>query len=91
MSKMSSEVVPSNTANFDATTPDFWFGMAKWAKDTNQFNGFVRRFIFNVGVLKSTGKTLSDKQLVWANKLLTDSAELGFVASPVVSDEISNE
>jgi hypothetical protein len=77
---------PASPCSVDVTfadTPaDYWFALAKWSKENNQFNGFVRRFIFNVGVMKSNGKELSEKQLVWANKILQESSVNGFNHTP---------
>ncbi len=71
--------VEDGAADVLSTPAEYWFALAKWAKDANHYNGFVRRFLFNVGVLKSTGKTLSEKQVTWAAKLMRESATLGFV------------
>lgn len=64
--------------SFEETSSNFWFAMAKWSREGNHFNSFVRRFIYNIGMYKSTGKELSEKQLAWGVKILTDSCALGF-------------
>lgn len=66
------------------TPPAYWFAMAKWAKETEQYNPFVRRFLFNVGTIKSSGKELSEKQSAWALRVMNESRDKGyvFVAEP---------
>lgn len=91
-SDMSSTVVTGISSQtppitFEATSSNFWFALAKWSREGNHFNSFVRRFIYNIGVYKSSGKDLSEKQTVWARKILEDSTALGFVHLDAVADK----
>jgi len=57
--------------------PDVWFKISKWAKDTDNFNGFQRSLAYNMGKLVAGGRKPSRKQAVQAWKLLEEAGRLG--------------
>lgn len=57
-----------------------WFALSKWAKETNNFQPWLRSMLFSVGAVVSRGKAPSIKQSKHAIKALDDAKEKGFVA-----------
>ncbi len=61
------------------TEPDMWKSMAAWAKDTNNFQGWQRKFMFNIGSqLDSSSFVPSQKQAVRAQLTYEEAESLGF-------------
>ena len=57
-----------------------WFSMARWAKETNNFQTWQRSLIFTVGTLIGRDKDPSYKQAHQALKVYEESIEKGFSA-----------
>lgn len=57
--------------------PDVWFRISKWAKETDNLNGFQRSLAYNMGKIVASGRKPSRKQAVQAWKLLEESGRLG--------------
>ena len=64
------------TAEVPAKT---WFALAKWAKETNNFQPWLRSMLFSVGTIVSRGKKPSVKQSRQAIKALEEAVDKGFV------------
>lgn len=57
---------------------DVWFGVANWAKETNNLQAWQRGLAFSLGKIASSGKEPSYKQSVQGLKLLAQALDLGF-------------
>ena len=55
-----------------------WFALSKWAKDTNNFQGWQRSIMFSVGQLVARGRKPSYKQAVQALKTYEEAIQKGF-------------
>lgn len=55
-----------------------WYALSKWAKETNNYQGWQRSIVFSVGQLIARGKTPSYKQSVQALKVYEDAINKGF-------------
>lgn len=55
-----------------------WYALSKWAKETNNYQGWQRSLVFSVGQLIARGKTPSYKQSVQAFKVYEDAINKGF-------------
>ncbi len=55
-----------------------WFSLSKWAKDTNNFQGWQRSIMFSVGQLVARGRKPSYKQAVQALKTYEEAIQKGF-------------
>lgn len=64
--------------------PEFWFTLAKWAKDHDRLSPFGRNFAFNMGILLSRKKTPSPKQVKIALRIRKQSMEEGYNESFIV-------
>jgi len=58
--------------------PDYWFAMAKWAKENDYFDGSTRKFIFQLGILIKSKKELTSKQIIYKSSVQTQAKALGF-------------
>ncbi|MBQ8968894.1 MAG: AIPR family protein [Bacteroidaceae bacterium] len=59
--------------------PNYWFGLAQWAKAHNQLTPIERKAAFNFGTMKSRGREISSlKQAQFALKIVEKAIELGF-------------
>jgi hypothetical protein len=57
---------------------DFWFGAAKWGKETEKLKPGERGFVFRVGVSCKQDNPMSEKQVTWAKKLFKKLNEVGY-------------
>lgn len=57
-----------------------WYALSKWAKETNNFQGWQRSIVFSVGQLIARGKKPSLKQSVQALKVYDEASLKGFKA-----------
>lgn len=57
-----------------------WYALSKWAKETNNFQGWQRSIAFSVGQLLARGKKPSYKQSVQAIKMYEEANNKGFDA-----------
>lgn len=55
-----------------------WFALSKWAKETGNFQPWLRSMLFSVGSIVSRGKKPSIKQSKHALKALSDARKKGF-------------
>ncbi|WP_233213368.1 AIPR family protein, partial [Mycobacterium hubeiense] len=62
--------------------PESWFGIAKWAKDTSNLQGWQRGIAFSIGRLLADGRRPSVKQAKQGKVLYEEALRLGF--RPVV-------
>ena len=67
--------VINSVVNFPAQT---WFALSNWAKETNNFQPWVRSLLFSVGTVVGRGKTPSIKQAKHAIKALEEANSKGF-------------
>lgn len=68
----------TKSVNDYTTKPEYWFAMAKWAKENDIFDGRTRKFIFQVGTILNSGKELTPGQLKYKNSIQYQVKELGF-------------
>lgn len=59
--------------------PEVWFSIAKWAKETNNLQGWQRSIAFSLGSLGKRGKTPSYKQAVQGDIIYKVAQEKGFI------------
>lgn len=69
------EKIIERAANIPAST---WYALSKWAKETNNFQGWQRSIVFSVGQLIARGKKPSLKQSVQALKVYDEAESKGF-------------
>ena len=55
-----------------------WFGIAKWAKETDNLQSWQRSISFSIGKVLSSGRKPSYKQAVQGKKILEVALTLGF-------------
>lgn len=55
-----------------------WFALSKWAKETNNFQGWQRSILFSVGQLAARNRKPSYKQSVQALKIYEEAIQKGF-------------
>lgn len=55
-----------------------WFALSKWAKETDNFQGWQRSILFSIGQLIARGKKPSYKQAVQATKIYNEAISKGF-------------
>ena len=55
-----------------------WYALSKWAKETNNFQGWQRSIVFSVGQIIARGKQPSYKQAVQALKVYEEATNKGF-------------
>ena len=63
-----------------AVSPEIWFALSRWSKETNNFQPWLRSMLFSVGTLVGRGRKPSIKQSRHAMKALEDAKTKGFVA-----------
>lgn len=59
-------------------SPEIWFALSKWAKETSNFQPWLRSMLFSVGTLVGRGKKPSLKQARHALNALKEAQEKGF-------------
>ena len=59
-------------------SPETWFALSRWAKETNNFQPWLRSMLFSVGTLTGRGRKPSIKQARHALKALEEAKERGF-------------
>lgn len=59
-------------------SPEIWFELSKWAKETSNFQPWLRSMLFSVGTLVGRGKKPSLKQAKHALDALEKAQEKGF-------------
>lgn len=66
-----------------ATVPSStWFQISKWAKETENLQGWQRSIAFSLGGLAASGRKPSRKQAVQGQKILKEAKRLGFKVAP---------
>ena len=63
-----------------SVSPETWFALSKWAKETSNFQPWLRSMLFSVGTLTGRGRKPSIKQARHAIKALSEAKEKGFTA-----------
>ncbi len=61
-----------------AISANEWYALSKWAKETDNFQGWQRSIVFSVGQLIARGKKPSYKQAVQALKVYNEASQKGF-------------
>lgn len=63
----------------EAIEPDYWFGLANWAKTRNLLNPLDRKAAFNFGTMRSRNRSFQSlKQAQYALKIVEKAKELGY-------------
>jgi very-short-patch-repair endonuclease len=55
-----------------------WFAIAKWARENDYLESWQRRFAFTLGVHLNKGKSITDRQLPHAVKIVDEALRLGY-------------
>lgn len=63
-----------------AVSAETWLALSRWAKETNNFQPWLRSMLFSVGTLVGRGRKPSIKQSKHALKALKDAGDKGFRA-----------
>ena len=63
-----------------AVPAEKWFALSRWAKETNNFQPWLRSMLFSVGSLAGRGRKPSIKQSKQALKALREAEAKGFVS-----------
>lgn len=61
-----------------AVSAETWFALSRWAKETSNFQPWLRSMLFSVGTLIGRGRKPSIKQAWHALKALQDAEDKGF-------------
>ena len=73
------ETQQSRIQEAEAIEPNYWFGLAKWAKSRNLLTPIERKAAFNFGTMKSRNRGITSlKQALFALKIVEKAKELGF-------------
>ena len=73
------ETQQSRIQEAEAIEPNYWFGLANWAKSRNLLTPIERKAAFNFGTMKSRNRGITSlKQAVFALKIVEKAKELGF-------------
>ena len=73
------ETQQSRIKEAEAIEPNYWFGLAKWAKSRNLLTPIERKAAFNFGTMKSRNRGITSlKQAVFALKIVEKAKELGY-------------
>ena len=64
-----------------AISPKTWYALSKWAKETNNFQGWQRSLLFQVGQIVARKKVPSYKQAVQAMKAYEEAVKKGFTTN----------
>lgn len=63
----------------ESYNPQFWFGLANWAKQNNMLTPIDRKAAFNFGTMRSRGRGfVSLKQAMYALRIAKTALEQGF-------------
>jgi hypothetical protein len=73
------ETQQSRIQEAESIEPNYWFGLAKWAKSQNLLTPIERKAAFNFGTMKSRNRGITSlKQALFALKIVEKAKELGF-------------
>ncbi len=73
------ETQQSRIQEAEAIEPNYWFGLANWAKSRNLLTPIERKAAFNFGTMKSRNRGITSlKQALFALKIVEKAKELGF-------------
>lgn len=73
------ETQQSRIKEAEAIEPNYWFGLANWAKSRNLLTPIERKAAFNFGTMKSRNRGITSlKQAVFALKIVEKAKELGY-------------
>lgn len=73
------ETQQSRIQEAEAIEPNYWFGLANWAKSRNLLTPIERKAAFNFGTMKSRNRGITSlKQAVFALKIVEKAKELGY-------------
>lgn len=73
------ETQQSRIQEAEAIEPDYWFGLANWAKTRNLLTPIERKAAFNFGTMKSRNRSMTSlKQALFALKIVEKAEGLGY-------------
>jgi hypothetical protein len=67
-------------ARVAAVPAEVWFGISKWAKETNNLASWQRSIAYSIGQRVGAGRTPSRKQAAQGVKIIEEAERLGFKA-----------
>jgi hypothetical protein len=65
-------------AEMSAVPEQEWFGISKWAKETNNLQAWQRGLAFSIGKALSKGNSISRKQATQGKIIIIEARKLGF-------------
>ena len=65
-------------ARVSAVTPEDWFRISKWAKETHNLQSWQRSLAYSIGRTLSMGRGISIKQAKQGSIILSEAVKLGF-------------
>jgi len=74
--------------NIGAISPEVWFSVSSWAKNTSSLQSWQRGLSFSLGRLSVTAKAPTIKQSVQGAKLLLEAVRLGFRDDKLPTEQI---
>jgi hypothetical protein len=73
------ETQQSRIQEAEAVEPNYWFGLANWAKTRNLLTPIERKAAFNFGTMRSRGRSITSlKQALFALSIMEKAEGLGF-------------
>lgn len=73
------ETQQSRISEAESYEPNYWFGLANWAKTRNLLTPIERKAAFNFGAKKSNNRSFSSlKQALFALQIIEKAKELGY-------------
>ncbi|WP_320046570.1 winged-helix domain-containing protein [uncultured Ilyobacter sp.] len=69
-------------------THEQWFSMSNWAKEKELFDGWIRKFLFTLGIYKMNNGRLTEKQIEGISKIYLEMKSMGFFE---LAEEFSKE
>jgi hypothetical protein len=74
----------------DGVTFEEWFSMANWAKEKELFDGWIRKFMFTLGVYKKNNGRLTEKQIEGISKVYLEMKNTSFFEHVKISPQKVN-
>ena len=73
------EAQQSRIQEAEAIEPNYWFGLANWAKTRDLLTPLERKAAFNFGIMRSRNRLIKTlKQAQFALKIVEKAKELGY-------------
>jgi hypothetical protein len=77
--------VEAEIALVGSKSADWWFGLARWAAQTNNFQGWERKLAFSLGRIVASGRRATPRQAHQGARILREAGESGYRGPPAPS------